>query len=49
MNLLLIEEEGKIHYALIKDFNTFINDHHQNEEENIFVVIVVKLSVPKKY
>ena len=25
-NLLLIEEEGKRHYVLIKDFNTFMND-----------------------
>ena len=27
VDLLLIGEEGKKHYALIKDFNTFMYDH----------------------
>ena len=27
VDLLLIKEEGKKHYVLIKDFNTFMYDH----------------------
>ena len=27
VDLLLIGEEGKIHYVLIKDFNTFMDNH----------------------
>ena len=27
VDLLLLGEEGKRHYVLIKDFNTFLHDH----------------------
>ena len=27
VDLLLIKENGKRHYVLIKDFNTFVHDH----------------------
>ena len=45
VDLLLIGEYGKRHHVLIKDFNTFM----YNMEENIFVIIVYKLSAQKKY
>ena len=48
VDLLIIREEGKIHYAFIQDFNTFMYDHYITEE-NIFVVIVYLLSLQKKY
>ena len=40
IDLLLTEEEGKIHYVLIKDFNTFIMSIIYIVEENIVVAIV---------
>ena len=51
VDLLYIGEEGKKHYILIKDFNTFMLDHtlYCTVEENIFVVIVYKLLLQKKY
>ena len=49
VDFLLIREEGKRHYVLIKDFNTFMYNHTLHHEKNIFVVIVYKLSVQKKY
>ena len=49
IDLLLIRKEGKRHYVLIKDFNTFMYDHTLIMEENIFVVVVYKLLVQKKY
>ena len=33
-DLLLIGEEGKIHYVLIKDFNTFIYNHTLHRRKN---------------
>ena len=47
--LLLIETEGKRHYVLIKDFSTFMYDHALHCRKNIFVVIVYKLLLQKKY
>ena len=48
VDLLLIEEEWKRHYVLIKDLNTFMYDtlHH---EKKYFAIIVYKLLVQKKY
>ena len=48
IDLLLIGEEGKRHYVLIKYFNTFMYDHtlHCGRKH---VFIVYKLSVLKKY
>ena len=34
--MLLIGEEGKRHYVLIKDFNTFIYDHTVHRERKSF-------------
>ena len=48
-DLLLIGENGKGCYVLIKDFNTFMYDHILHHGKNIFVVIVYKLLVQKKY
>ena len=42
VDLLLKGEEGKLHYVLIKDFNTFMYDH-------TFAVIAYKILVQKKY
>ena len=39
-DLLLIGEEGRKHYVLIKDFNTFMYDHTLHCGRNIFAVIV---------
>ena len=40
IDLLLIEEEGKRHYILIKDLNTFMHNHTLHcRKKNIFVVI----------
>ena len=47
-DLLLIGEEDKRHYVLIKDFITFIYDHTLHGKK-IFLVIVYKLFVQKKY
>ena len=49
VDLLLIGEEGKRRYLLIKDFNTFMYDHTLHREKNILTVIVYKLLVQKKY
>ena len=49
IDLLLIGEEGKRHYALIKDFNTFIYDHALHHGKKHFVLIACKLLVQKKY
>ena len=43
-DLLLIGEEGKRKYVLIKDFISFIYDHTSH-----FLVIVYKLFVQKNY
>ena len=49
VNLLLIGQEGKRHYVLIKDFNTIIYDHTFHRKKNIFAVIAYRLLVQKKY
>ena len=51
VDLLLTGEEGKRHYVLTKNFNIFISCIiiHYIVDENIFAVIVYKLSVQKKY
>ena len=36
VGLLLIGEEGKRHYVLIKDFNTFMYDHTLHHEKKHF-------------
>ena len=36
INLLLIEEKGKRHYFLIKDFNIFMYDHTLDRERKQF-------------
>ena len=46
--VLLIEEEDKWLYVLIKDFNTFMYDHILHRGKNIFAVIDYKLLVQKK-
>ena len=45
---LLIEEKGKRHYVIIKDFNTFMYNHTLHRRKNIFVIIVYKGLVQKK-
>ena len=47
VDLLSIGEEEKRHY--VQDFNTFIYDHTLHRGANVFVVIVYKLLVKKKY
>ena len=49
VDLLLIEEERRSHIVFIKDFNTYMFNHTLNHEKNIFVVIVYRFSVYKKY
>ena len=49
MKILLIVEEGKRHYVLIKDFNTFMYDHTLHRGKKHFVVIIYKLLLKKKY
>ena len=49
VNLFLTGAEGKRHYFLNKDFNTFKYDHTLLRGKSIFVVIVYKLLVQKKY
>ena len=44
-----MEEKGKRHYVLIKNFNTFMYNYTLNCRKNIFVVIVYMLLVYKKY
>ena len=48
-DLLLIGGEGKGHYVLIKDFNTFMYNHTLHCGKNIFVAIIYKLVVQQKY
>ena len=45
IDLLLIGEEGKRHYVLIKDFNTCMYDTYYIVKENSFVIIIYKLLV----
>ena len=47
VDLLLLGEEGKMYYVLMKYFNTFMCDYTYIVEENIFVVTVCKLLVQK--
>ena len=49
VDVLLIGEEEKRHYVLIKEFNTFMYDHTLHRRKTIFFVIVYKLSLQKKY
>ena len=49
VDLLLIGEERKRNYVLIKGFNTLMYDHILHHGKRIFVVIVYKLLVQKKY
>ena len=49
VDLLLIGEEDKRHYVLIKDFNTFTYDHTLHRGREHIFVIVYKLLVQKKY
>ena len=49
VNLFLTGAEEKRHYFLNKDFNTFKYDHTLLRGKSIFVVIVYKLLVQKKY
>ena len=49
VDLLLIGEEGIRYYLLTKDFNTFMYDHTHTIKKPIFVAIVYKLLVQKKY
>ena len=46
---LLTEENGKRHYVYMKDFNTFMYNHTFHRQKSIFVVIIYKISVQKKY
>ena len=48
-NLISIEDKLKKHYVLIKDFNKFMYNHTLHRRKNIFVVIVHKILVQKKY
>ena len=47
-DFLLIGEESKTHYVLIKDLNAFLYDLHQIVEENTSAVIVYKLLEQQK-
>ena len=49
VDLLLIGEERKTHYVLLKDLITFIYDHNYIMGKIIFVVLLYKLLVQKKY
>ena len=49
IDLLLIGEENKKHYVVVKDFNTFMCNHTLHRGRNIFVVIVYELLVQKTY
>ena len=49
VDLLLIREEGKNYYVLIKCFNTFCMMILYSMEKNIFVAIVCKILADKKY
>ena len=46
----VVETESKMHYVLIKDFNTFMYDHtHYIVQKIIFVVITYRPLVQQKY
>ena len=47
IELLLIGEEGKKHYVLIKHFNTLVYGHTLHRGKNIFAVINYKLLAQK--
>ena len=47
-NLLLIEEEGKNHYALIKGFNTFIYDHIMHHGRKYFFRYCIQDSIAEE-
>ena len=49
VDLFLIGKEGKIHYVLIKDFDSFVYDHTLHRERKLFFVIFYMLLVQKKY
>ena len=49
MNLLLITEETRTHYVLIKDFNKFMYNQTNTKKENTFACIVYNALVLKKY
>ena len=50
VHLLLIGEENTKHYALIKNFRTFIFDHTIHcGKEKVFAIIVHKILLQKKY
>ena len=40
IDLLLIEEEDKKHYVLIKDFNTFTHDHTLHRGAKTFLLLL---------
>ena len=44
---LLLIGEGKRHYVLIKDFNTFKYNHTLHQEKSIFAIILYKLLLQK--
>ena len=49
VDLLLIGEERKINYVLIKDFNKLIYNHTLHCRRKCFAVIFYKLSIQNKY
>ena len=49
VDLLLIGKEGKRHYVLINNFNTFIYYHRLHRGRKIFTVIVYEPLVQKKH
>ena len=49
VDLLLIGEEEKAHFVLIKEFITFMYDHTLHRGRKHFFVIVYKLLVQNKY
>ena len=48
VDFLLIGEEGKIHYVLIKDCKTIMYDYTLIVERNLYVAIIYRLLVQKK-
>ena len=49
VDILLIGEEGKRDYILIKDFNSFMYDHILHWGRKRFFVIVYRLLAPQKF
>ena len=45
----LKREKGKSHYVVIRDLNIFMYDHTIHRGKNIFIIVVYKLFVQKKY